>query len=132
MINDFAILEEIHKAAFPNSECWFTKSSLGLPSIFFFSTIKSKDEWSGGYSINDPMLTSFSITLDQDGNYTMEVLTGQNLKVLPLGESIYAYEGIKVMFRKSKGNKERIIKRFKAWTDKRKETVEMYKNRIPQ
>lgn len=129
---EFAELEKIHKKYFPDSESWFQSSALGLPAIFFGSTVTPEKSWQYGYSDNDPMKSMFSISYKSDGKFVVELIRGAQLLVMPGPGSVYAREGIKVPFRKYTGTVKQIIAKIEAWEKKRKETFEEYKDRLPK
>lgn len=127
---EFAELEAIHKKYFPKSEAWYKYSALGRPALFFYTTLQNRTEWANGYAENDSMPSSFSITYKGDGKYVFEILNGDALRVEPAPGSYYAFDRVKVPFRKYTGTTKQILAKFDAWSKKRLETVEANKDKI--
>jgi hypothetical protein len=125
--NDFRDkLVEIYHSKFPNSLCSVRLYKvLGRSIVIDCFLANNKSELSGGYWENDMFKICFWIH-DLPNDFEMTdtlpetmVLTNHNSHVLIKPQSKYlAYDSVKIPFRKTTGNANKIIATFKKYVDK--------------
>lgn len=120
---------------FPNSYIGGGFSTHLGTSIHVWITLgKDKSEYSNGIIQNDPMHANFFIYgMDREGNLsdTLEAESSHGMGVMiPSSNPMYVYDTVKVPFRKTKGNADRILKAFDVGFSRLYDTVKEHKNVI--
>lgn len=100
---------------------------------------ENKSEYNNGIVQNDPMFTHFSVypvnrsAVDKDGIYSgdlvMERFQGAGLRVIS-SNPMFAYETVKVQFRKTTGDTKKLLKAFENHIIKLKEAVKNNTERL--
>jgi hypothetical protein len=116
------------KQVFPNSPTGVTNSVFGLSTRFISFTLAQKEDYPNSIINNDPLHTSFSLTVNADGSYTVEHTQGA-LYVNPR-ERFIAMSSIKTRLTKKTGNEDQVIKHLTKWINKVKSIVVENKNDI--
>jgi len=124
-----AELKQIVLKHFPHSFA-YARFDVGLtPSIFVtFALGKDKTEWINTYLENDPAKHKFSIFgMTKEGfttdKMTMDCIMGGSIQVLPAAGSHYAYDSVKVGWRKKTGDDAALKKHFDAYMVKLKKLI---------
>lgn len=126
-LEHFNVLEDMHKELFPQGMAWVI---LQKDSVLFKSTIRNKDAWANGIEHNDPMRTLIDITPIADGKYSVELYSGDTLCIAPPAGSHLAFGRADCKLRKFKGTFEQVLKKLRAWEEKRLQVVEENKDNM--
>ena len=122
LVAQFEELKAAHQAIFPNSYISFSKPCLGQGCFFIRLLIQQPIECENMIEHNDPMRTILSIYEQADGKFSLELVDGSSLSVNST-EPYMAMSRVKCPFRKSTGDKDKIVKAFTNYLLKRKECI---------
>lgn len=126
-LEHFNVLEDMHKALFPQGMSWVI---LQKDCVMFKSTIRNRDAWQGGYEHNDPMRSIFEIKPLANGKYTVHLFSGDTLAIAPPKGSHLMFGRVECKFRKYTGTFEQVLKKLRAWEEKRLQIVEDNKDNM--
>ncbi len=126
LVAQFEELKAAHQAIFPNSYMSFSKPCLGEGCFFIGLMLQHPSDCANKIEHNDPMRTILSIYEQADGKFSLELVDGSSLSVNPTVPHM-AMSRVKCPFRKSTGDKDKIVKAFTNYLLKRKECIKTNK-----
>ena len=130
----FQGLKDAYKAIFPNGYIAFSKPSISEGSFFITVMLQQPKDCTNQIPQNDPMRTVYAIytsLVQNDIVFTLELCSGNRLSINPTNPML-AMSSVKLAFRKTTGNEEKVIKAFTTHMTKRKTFINEHKDNIYQ